>query len=156
MVATCVAFALPISVLVMINAVGPLPLTETQLGARLSFAGVMELLTRYSAGAGWVLALVLVARRSGRSVSKLDWSSRTLAIRDDDGSHVAAFTEIVELVLTETADRRYKLSAVLEGRSPQLLLESDADPTAAEAYLSLTVELARALGVAWRSTSDVG
>jgi len=153
-VATCVALALPLSVLVMINAAGGLRLLETQQGGRTSFAGVTAIFTRFSAGAGWLLALALAVRRTGRSAATFDWGSRELAIRDDRGRHVVAFSEIVALVLTETSDRRYALSAALKARSPRLLLESEPASSAAEPYLALTIELARALGVAWRCNSD--
>jgi hypothetical protein len=153
-VATLVAVALPVSVLVMINAVGGQRLLETHQGGRLSFAGVLSMFTRFSAGAGAILALVLAIRRSGRKTSTFDWRSRELTFRDDDGRHRIAFDEIVELVLTETADRRYALSATLETRASRSLLESE--PGGAHgAYLSLMIELARGLGVAWRCVSDL-
>jgi hypothetical protein len=153
--ATLVAIALPLSVVVMINAVGGLPLSQTAQGDRSSFAGVLGMLTQWSAGLGWVLALWLSLRRTGPKVAVFDWGKRELTIRGDQGRHVIAFTEIVELVLTETVDRRYVVSAVFNARPTQLLLESAPASSAHQAFFSLTIELARPLGVAWRCVSDV-
>jgi hypothetical protein len=154
-VASCLALMLPFSVLFMINGAGGLDLLETHQNGRLSFAGVIALLTKWSAGGGWLLALAVAVRRTGQKAAVFDWSARTLTIRDDDGRHVIPLGDLVEMVLTEAGNGSYALSAAFKDRAPRLLLESEPASNAAEPFLTLTVELSRALGVAWRCVSDI-
>lgn len=94
--------------LLLVNGVGGLRLWETHQRERLSFAGVLALLTAASATIGWLLAVTVVARESGRKAT-IYYRADATTIRDDDGRHVVPFGDIVELVLTLTSDRRCAL-----------------------------------------------
>ncbi|MBL8742581.1 MAG: hypothetical protein JNK04_15845, partial [Myxococcales bacterium] len=73
--------------------------------------------------------------------------------RDESGAHVIPFAHIAELLLTESASGRFLLGVATRGGATMVVLE--AEPSSGPAStLALTIDLARALGVAWRCVSD--
>jgi len=167
--ATAVGFALPLSVLVMLNAAFGIDLLTVHLGnGRFSIPGLLSYFTAVSAGIGWLSAFPLWLRRRGGMEATFDWTAKQLSVRDDtrfvaayglDGPLAIPFADVAALSLHESSDSapRYTLEARIRGRAPVRLFETEPNAGAAGdhhlAPLSLTIDLARSLGVAWRCVS---